>query len=113
MKNEQVEALKRAILIDRSGRGRFSDDLRERLRVHVLQMRQAGQSVERSSRELGLCSKTVHGWLVRDKGAGLRKVEVIAERSLSTKRLTVHGPAGTRIDHLELDDVVALWRKLS
>jgi hypothetical protein len=40
---------------------------------------------------------------------GLRRVELIAERPLSRSDWVMHGPAGTRVEGLSIDDVTSLW----
>ena len=68
--------------------------------------------------ELGISEYTVQYWRSHwgerhQRGVQLRRVEVIAERPLSSRAVTVHGPAGTRIEGLQLDEVAELWRKLA
>jgi hypothetical protein len=114
MRDQKLEALKTAIIASRSTRrGPFSRDLRQRLIAHAEQARAQGDSVEKISRELGLCSKTVHGWLSRAKPSQLRRVQVISERPTPLGgTLSMRGPLGTCVEGLSVDDVVAIWRKL-
>lgn len=111
MRDQNIEVLKTAILADRvTRRGPFSIALRERLTSYVVQASSDGQSIEKISDELGLCSKTVHGWLSRVKGGQLRKVEVVSERP--SRKFSLRGPVGTSLDGLSLDEVITVWKRL-
>lgn len=114
MRDQDFEELKAAIVRDRdSGRGPFSANLRIRLIEHVKLATAGGSSVEKVSRELGLCSKTVHSWLGAKHESGLRQVELISERpTQASGRLSMRGPSGTCVEGLKVDDVVAIWRAL-
>src|SRR5690606_1669475 len=114
MRDEKLEALKTTIVAERSSkRGPFSPELCQRLIEHVAGARARGQSVETISRELGLCSKTMYGWLSRAKLSQLRRVQVVGEEPTQPcGSLSMRGPAGTCVEGLSLDDVVAIWRKL-
>lgn len=114
MRDQKLEALKAAIVAERSSkRGPFSPDLRQQLIAHVAKGRVEGQSVETISRELGLCSKTMYGWLSRAKPSQLRQVQVVSEKPTQVDdTLSMRGPAGTCIEGLSVEDVVAIWRRL-
>ena len=114
MRDQKLEALKTAIVANRrTRRGPFSGELRQRLIAHVNQARTRGDSVEAISRDLGLCSKTVYGWLSRAKPSQLRRVQVISERPTPLGgTLSMRGPVGTYVEGLSVDDVVVIWRKL-
>lgn len=114
MRDQKLEALKTAIVAERRSKsGPFSPELRQRLIEHVAQARADGQSIETISRELGLCSKTIYGWLSRAKPSQLRQVQVVSERPTQPRgSLSMQGPAGTCVVGLNLDDVVSIWRKL-
>jgi len=114
MRDQKLEVLKTAIVANRSTRrGPFSRDLRQQLIAHVDQARARGDSVEKISAELGLCSKTVYGWLSKAKPNQLRQVQVVSEQPMPLRgTLSMRGPAGTSVDGLSVDHVVAIWRKL-
>jgi len=114
MRDQKLEVLKTAIVANRrTRRGPFSTELRQRLIAHVDQARTRGDSVEKISSELGLCSKTVYGWLSKAKPSQLRRVQVISERPTQTSgALLMRGPSGTCVEGLSVDDVAAIWRKL-
>jgi transposase-like protein len=80
----------------------------------------AGSSLNRLGEELGISGHTVSFWRARwgEREAAspkLRRVEVVKEKAKTPRaaRVTMHGPAGTRIEGLNLDEVAALWSKLS
>ena len=118
MSHKEIDELRALVRQDRRMRkGPFSIELRRRLQAFIKQRWQAGESLQELSRQLGVSDHTVHYWRSHwgeraERGVQLRRVEVIAERPLTTRTVTVHGPAETRIEGLELDEVVALWRKL-
>jgi len=114
MRDQKLEALKTAIVANRSTRrGPFSSELRQRLIAHAEQARTQGDSFEKISRDLGRCSKTVYGWLSRAKPSQLRRVQVVSERPTEASgTLSMRGPSGTCIECLSVDDVVAIWRNL-
>ncbi len=114
MRDQEREALKAAIVANRrTRRGPFSSELRERLIAHVDQARARGDSVETISHALGLCSKTVYGWLSKARPGRLRQIQVVSERPAQAHgALSMRGPAGTSVEGLSVDDVVVIWRRL-
>jgi len=114
MRDQEREALRTAIVVSRrTRRGPFSRELRERLIAHVHQARARGDSVETISLALGLCSKTVYGWLSKAKPSRLRQIQVVSERPTQPRgALLMRGPAGTCVEGLSVDDIAAIWRKL-
>ena|SRR6478609_516331 len=114
MRDQEREALRTAIVVSRrTRRGPFSRELRERLIAHIDQARARGDSVETISHALGLCSKTVYGWLSKAKPSRLRQIQVVSERPAQAHgTLSMRGPAGTSVEGLSVDDVVVIWRRL-
>jgi hypothetical protein len=118
MSDKEIDKWRRLIASDRQERkGPFDPELRVPLEAYLRRRWQAGASTQQLSEELGINHHTVLFWRSRwgaRNGAKLqlRRVEVIAERPLADK-VTLHGPAGTRIENLSLDEVTELWRKLS
>lgn len=98
-------------------RGRFSQDVKRRLVAFVAGRRRAGESVGSIARRLGLSEQTVWSWRdawEKKDAVVLRQVEVVSETPLPARRMvTLHGPAGTRIEGVSLDEVAELWRKLA
>ena len=120
MSDQEVEELRALILSERGKKkGPFPKALRARLNGFLKGKWQQGASLKRVGEQLGLSGPTVQYWRARwgeqdKKGAKLRRVEVTSEKVPAPKKsVTVHGPAGTRVDGLSLDDVATLWSKLS
>jgi hypothetical protein len=119
MRDTEIEELRALVRQDRrASKGPFSPELRERLKDFLRRRWQAGESLRELGRQLGLSHHTVQFWRshwgeCKQRGAQLRRVEVISETPLVSNTLTVHGPAGIRIEGLTADDVAELWRKLS
>ena len=121
MSDEEIEELKALVLSDRKGRrGPFSRAVRERVQSYLKKKWQSGKSLKLLSTELGLSAHTVQYWRARwsERGeapAKLRRVKVVSKKpnARSKTSVTMHGPAGTRIEGLNLDEAAALWRKLS
>ena len=119
MSKKEIEELRSLVLSERRGeRGPFSIALRARLHAFLKAKLREGESLKEVGAELGLSKATVHYWKSRwseenKDTAKLRRVKVVSERTSPGMKVTMHGPAGTRIEDLGLDDVAALWRKLS
>lgn len=119
MSDREIEALRVLVASDRRGkRGRYSPEVRKRLEAYLKKAWRSGTSLKRAGESLGLSGATVAFWKARwseraERAPKLRRVTVVAEKASSEKTVTMHGPAGTRIEGLTLDEVAALWRKLS
>jgi hypothetical protein len=119
MSKKEIEELRSLVLSERGEKkGPFSGALRDRLNTFLRAKVREGESLQKVGAALGLSSHTVQywksRWSERDEGpAKLRRVKVLAERPVSGRKVTMHGPAGTRIEDLDLDEAAALWRKLS
>jgi transposase len=106
---------------DRSGAGRpYPVALRREIVAYVEEQRRQGVGGVTASREIGVSAFSVARWKA-DKGSdsetGFRPV-VLAEPievpiSVERSRLVVHGPAGLRIEGLDLAALAELWRRLS
>lgn len=118
MSDKEIEELRALVRSDRRTRkGPFSIETRQRLQAFLKRRWQAGESLASLGQQLGLSDHTLQYWRSHwgerpKRGMQLRRVEVIAERPL-TGKVTLHGPAGTRIENISLDEVTELWRKLS
>ena len=119
MSKKEIEELRSLVLGERRGeRGPFSSGLRARLQTFLKAKLREGESLKRVGEELGLSKATVHYWKSRwsepsESPAKLRCVKVVSEKPVHGRKVTILGPAGTRVEDLSLDDVAALWRKLS
>jgi transposase len=86
---------------------------------HLKERQAAGASLREVASELGIGNDTLRRWTRRRERtrAAVRPVR-LAIRAESTMPVSagtflVHGPAGLRIDGLDLATVVALWKALS
>lgn len=119
MSDQEIDSLRALILSDRrKRRGPFSQDVRERVQGYLKKKWRSGVSLKHLGEQLGLNDHTVQFWRShwgeRDESeAKLRRVQVVSEKVETGSEVTMHGPAGTRIDGLTLDAVATLWRKLS
>lgn len=119
MSKKDIEQLRALVLSERRAkRGPFSTTLRERLNTFLKARAREGESLKSVGEQLGLSNATVQYWKARwseraERAPKLRRVTVVAEKSPSEKEVTMHGPAGTRVEDLTLDEVASLWRKLS
>lgn len=119
MSDQEIEELKALVLSDRKARrGPFSREVRERVQGFLKSKWRSGAQLKQLGQELGLSAHTVQYWRSRwgegvENKAKLRRVKVASEKPVVSEAVTMHGPAGTRIDGLSLDDAAALWRKLS
>jgi len=118
MSDKEIEELRALVRADRrTRRGPFSSELRETLSAFLRSRWQRGESLRELAKQLGLSDHTVHFWRSRwgerkEDRTQLRRVEVVAERPLSQGDIMMHGPSGTRVEGLSLDEVATLWRKL-
>lgn len=109
---QELEALRRERdALGRRGRGR---PYPERFVARVQRVAAVGALARRQlHRELGVCDKTLAKWLPAPLPvAPLIPVELSAPPAGSSS-LVVHGPAGLRIEGLDLDSLAALLRRLA
>jgi len=119
--DQEIEELKALVVSDRRRRrGPFSKEVRQRVEAYLKEKWRSGMSLKRLGEEIGVSGHTVTFWRARwgerdEAQPKLRRVEVVSEkpRKPAKTSVTMHGPAGTRIEGLNLDDAAALWRKLS
>ncbi|MFO0646316.1 MAG: helix-turn-helix domain-containing protein [Polyangiales bacterium] len=82
----------------------------------MLSRREQGATYEQIAETLGVPPSTLHRWS-REFGretsdaatAPFRRVELVA----AVPTMTLHGPCGLRVEGLDLDTLVALWRRLA
>ena len=102
----------------RQGPGRgYPPPLREKVARYVLSRREQGATFEQLARTLGVPANTLLRWsraLAKPSSAAaevpFRRVELVGE---VVRSMTVHGPCGLRVEGLDLDSLVTLWRRLS
>jgi len=102
------------------GRGRrFPAELRSQAVAITEEAARAGWDEAQVAQELGVNAVTLKRWLERAQEEErfpptLQPVAVVEPASEETPaRVVVHGPSSIRVEGLDLDDVVMLWRKLS
>ena len=102
----------------RQGPGRtWPRPLREKVARYVLSRRQQGATYELLAQTLGVPPNTLHRWshslkhdaATTDEGP-FRRVQFVDEGASS---MTLHGPYGLRVEGLDLDTLVALWKRLA
>ena len=102
-------------------RGRFTDALRVEVLAVLLARKAEGASQDAVAEELGISGWTLSRWKQQaartGTGAAFRPVRVVAAARPpgspgSPGALTVHGPAGLRVEGLTVEWVAALVRAL-
>lgn len=103
---------------EREGPGRgYPRHLREEAARYVLSRRAQGETFEQIARTLGVPGNTLLRWsrALAERSsapdeAPFRRVELVDE---NTRVMTLHGPCGLRVEGIDLDTLVALWRRLA
>lgn len=111
----KLRALLSTTMREGPGRG-YPRALREKVAHYIAARRVQGASFEQLAEELGVPANTLLRWsrtLARpsseaDVGA-FRRVQLADEHARS---ITLHGPCGLRLEGLDLDTLVALWKRL-
>jgi transposase-like protein len=82
--------------------------------AHLKERRDAGASFREVAAELGVGNETLRNWIRprRRRSSAVRPVS-IASRAVLSAALVVHGPAGVRIEGLDVAAVAALLKELS
>ena len=102
----------------REGPGRgYPRALREKVARYVSARREQGATCEQLAAELGVPANTLLRWSHAfakstsnaDAGA-FRRVQLADARA---RAMTLHGPCGLRVEGLDLDTLVALWKRLA
>lgn len=99
-------------------RGRFTDALRAETLAVLAARKAQGASQDTVAEELGISGWTLSRWKQQagraQAGAAFRPVRVVREAAPPTSpgALTVHGPAGLRVEGLTVEWVAALVRAL-
>jgi transposase-like protein len=79
----------------------------------------AGWELPQVAEELGVNTVTLKGWIESTQETKrfpttLQPVEVVELAPREAQfRVVVHGPSSLRVEGLEIDELVELWRKLS
>jgi hypothetical protein len=106
------ERLKAALTTaERKGPGRgFPKDLKREVVAYCDERRRAGAGWGRVAEELGLCRATLERWAADGKRPAFSAVEIV--QVAPRESVIVSGPRGLRVEGLDLDGVVELWRRL-
>lgn len=98
----------------RSGPGK---GLPRALRLEVAQYTAArrvdGTPVAEVARELGINAQTLRRWMASATEDAFEVVHLVAPTTPATATFTLTGPAGVRVEGLDLDALVVLLRKLA
>ena len=107
----QAESLRLKLQRSRDSRRRVSEELRAEAVAFARAAHASGERYKAIASTLGLKPDTLMRWCRR--GGEPKKFARVAVKRALPPRLTVHGPAGTRIEGLSLDQVAELVRALS
>lgn len=120
MAHRQRADLLRAALVGRGGRGRaYPEALRRRAVKYFLDRRAEGVPAADIGPEIGIGRDTLIRWEREMRGqdapsTGFELVRVVEPAPPApSHNLVVHGPAGLRVEGLDLEGVVELLRRLS
>lgn len=118
MKEQGLEELRALVAAARHTKyGPYPAELRRKLTAYAAQQTKRGASSSIIAAELGVSDKTIQHWLretttSRRPPRVMRAVKVVEPKE-DDPSFSVEGPQGLRLIGLSLDDVAALWRKLS
>lgn len=99
---------------DRAGPGRgYAPALRERVARHVLAQRELGTPITTLAQELGVPASTLLRWCRVFEESALSAFRPVRICEDDPPTFTLHGPAGTRLEGLDLDTLIAVWRRLA
>jgi hypothetical protein len=80
---------------------------------HVLAQRELGTPLGTLANELGVPATTLLRWcrVLEETAPSFFRPVLLLDDGAPT--FTLYGPAGTRVEGLDLDTLVTLWRRLS
>ncbi|MGB8329021.1 MAG: hypothetical protein WCE62_02765 [Polyangiales bacterium] len=107
---DRVESLRLKLRSSRDSRRRVPEEVRAEAVAFARAAHASGERYKSIASMLGLKPETLMRWCRRSR-APKKFVRVVVERS-AEPRLTVHGPAGTRIE-LSMEQAAELLRALS
>jgi transposase-like protein len=107
---DRAEALRLKLASSRDGRKRVPVELRTEAVAFAKAEHALGQRYKTIARALGVKAETLMRWCRASHEPKFARVVV---KSAARPRLTVHGPAGIRIEQLSLKQVAELLRALS
>ena len=107
---DRAEALRLKLASSRDGRKRVPGELRQEAVAFAKAEHALGQRYKRSPRRWGVKAETLMRWCRRSREPKFARVVV---KRAARPHLTVHGPAGTRIEQLSIEQVAELFGALS
>jgi len=119
---QRMKKFRRAVQAQMPSRGRgrrFPVELRSQAVTITEDAVRVGWGEAQVAKELGVNAVTLKRWIERAQEEErfppalqpVAVVEAAAERRQAS--VVVHGPSSLRVEGLDLDDLAALWRKLS
>lgn len=98
----------------RAKNSRFSPQLRQLALAHLQLARRRNLSDHQAAKQLGICSDTLLRW-AQDDPPSFHEITIAHPQIPAPAPLsfTVSGPQGLQLAGLDLDTLVALWRRLS
>jgi len=108
---DRVESLRLRLAKSRDSRRRVSPELREEAVAFARAAHASGERYKGIAATLGLKPDTLMRWCRR--GREEKKFARVVVKRTAASRLTVHGPAGTRVEELSMAQAAELLRALS
>lgn len=108
---DRAEALRLKLRSSRDSRRRVPAELRVEAVAFARAAHASGERYKAIAATLGLKPDTLMRWCRR--GREEKKFARVVVKRTAAPRLTVHGPAGTRIEELSMAQVAELLRALS
>ena len=108
---DRVESLRLKFESSRDSRRRVPEELRAEAVAFARAAHASGERYKTIAATLGLKPDTLMRWC--RAGREPKKFTRVVVKRTAPPRLTVHGPTGTRIEGLSLDQVAELLRALS
>ena len=108
--HDRAEALRLKLASSRDGRKRVPTELRQEAVAFTKAEHALGQRYKTIAKALGVKAETLMRWCRASHEP--KFVRVVVKRA-ARPHLTVHGPAGTRIEQLSIQQVAELFGALS
>jgi len=107
---DRAEALRLKLVSRRDSRRRVPEELRAEAVAFAKAQHALGQRYKPIAKALGVKAETLMRWCRASREPKFTRVVV---KPAAPERLTVHGPAGTRIEQLSIAQAAELLRALS
>ena len=110
------EQIRRAVEgIERRGRGRpFPRGVRRAAIAYCRARRRDGATLLTVGEEIGIAWRTLSRWCQEEPGdePSFHRVELVEQAAPPTATLCLHGPCGVRVEGLDVDQLVEVFRRL-